>query len=223
MTSSPRCGEPLRFLLGSSASVRVVSTRLLRYFRGGSSANEQLTALVAAALVLLLAVEGATLLRIQALLTVHAFVGMLLIPVVALKLAATGWRTVRYYRRAEEYVRRGPPRLVLRVLVAPVVILSTLVLFGTGVALLAVDKTHGELVALHQASFIVWLGATGVHVLAHLPGATRALRRRLPGLGMRIALVGATLAAGVAVASATLPAADRLQDAASGYVGVDGH
>jgi len=62
---------------------------------GGSAGNRQLTALVAAILVLLLAIEGATLLRLGSLLTVHAFVGMLLIPIVALKLASTGWRMLR--------------------------------------------------------------------------------------------------------------------------------
>jgi hypothetical protein len=46
---------------------------------GGSAGNEQLTAAVALVLLVLLAVEGATLLRLGSLLTVHAFVGMLLI------------------------------------------------------------------------------------------------------------------------------------------------
>ena len=57
----------------------------------------------------------------------HAFVGMLLIPIVALKAASTAWRFMRYYGRGEEYVRRGPPHIVLRALVAPVLVLSTLV------------------------------------------------------------------------------------------------
>ena len=124
--------------------------------------NEQLTAAVALLLVLL-AIEGATLLHIRSLLSVHAFIGMLLIPVLALKLASTGWRMLRYYRRSDDYVRRGPPHLVLRVLVAPVIVLSTFVLFATGVGLLVVDKTEGALVGLHKASFIVWVGATAVH------------------------------------------------------------
>jgi pilus assembly protein TadC len=93
----------------------------LRWGRsGGSAGNEQLTAIVATILIVLLAVEGATLLNVRSLLTVHAFVGMLLIPVVALKLGSTGWRMLRYYRRREKYVRRGPPHVALRVLVAPV-------------------------------------------------------------------------------------------------------
>jgi hypothetical protein len=56
----------------------------MRRFSGGSDGNEQLTAIIATLLLVLLAIEGATLLNLQSLLTVHAFVGMLLIPVVAL-------------------------------------------------------------------------------------------------------------------------------------------
>ena len=83
--------------------------RLRKLFAGGSGANEQLTAVLATLLLPLLAIEGATLLRITSLLDVHAFIGMLLIPVVAAKLFSTGWRMARYYRGAEEYVLRGPP------------------------------------------------------------------------------------------------------------------
>jgi hypothetical protein len=198
-------------------------TRLKRLFAGGSAGNEQLTAVVAAILVLLLAVEGATLLQLGSLLTVHAFVGMLLIPVVVLKLASTGWRMLRYYRHADEYVAHGPPHVVLRVLVAPVIVLSTLVLFGTGVLLLAFDETHGTLVGLHKASFIVWGGATGLHVLAHVLKLPHALRSRAPGVALRAAVVTAAVLGGVVLAVATLPAADRLQDSASSHFGLDAH
>ena len=47
---------------------------------GGSGGNEQLTAVVATLLLVLLAIEGATLLDLGSLLTVHAFVGMLIVP-----------------------------------------------------------------------------------------------------------------------------------------------
>jgi hypothetical protein len=195
--------------------------RIRRLFAGGSAANEQLTALVASVLLLLLAIEGATLLQIQSLLTVHAFVGMLLIPLVALKLASTGWRMLRYYRRAEEYVRLGPPHVVLRVLVAPVVVLSTIVLFATGVALLLLDQTHGTIVGLHKASFIVWVGAMSVHVLTRAAKLPRVLRHRLSGAALRVAVVSGAVLAGVLLALATLPAADRLQDRASSHLGFD--
>jgi len=195
--------------------------RIERMRAGGSAGNRQLTALVAAILVLLLAIEGATLLRLGSLLTVHAFVGMLLIPIVALKLASTGWRMLRYYLGADEYTRHGPPPLLLRALVAPVLIVSTVVLFATGTALLVLDQTEGTLVGLHKASFIVWLGAAAVHVLAHASKLPRLLRTRAAGVGLRIALVVGAVAAGCVVAVATLPAADGLQDRASAHVHLD--
>lgn len=199
----------------------MIVSRLKRVFVGGSAGNEQLTLAVAALLIVLLAVEGATILRIGSLLTIHAFVGMLLIPVVALKLASTGWRMLRYYQRGEEYVLRGPPHIALRMLVAPVLVLSTLLVFGTGVALLALDQRHGTLVGLHKASFLVWTGAFGVHVLAHLLELARLRRVRIPGALLRVALATASVAAGLVLALETLPAADRLQDHATAHVGFD--
>jgi hypothetical protein len=189
---------------------------------GGSAGNEQLTAVVAALLMLLLAVEGATLLQLGSLLTVHAFVGMLLIPIVGLKLGSAGWRMLRYYQGGEGYVRRGPPHALLRTIVGPIVIVSTLVLLGTGVALLVLGRTGGTIVGLHKASFFVWLGATGIHVLAHVLKLPRVLRARVPGVGRRIALVAASVVAGAVVATVTLPQADRLQDRATAHVGLDG-
>jgi hypothetical protein len=192
-----------------------------KLFAGGSDANEQLTAVVAMLLLPLLAVEGATLLNLRSLLGVHAFVGILLIPVIALKLASTSWRMLRYYRGSEEYVLRGPPHLALRMVVAPVLIASTIMLFGTGVWLLAVDQTHGTLVGLHKASFVVWVGALGLHFLSRALPALRAVRRHVPGLSLRLGLATLSLVAGIALATATLPAVDHLQDNVSGHVGFD--
>jgi hypothetical protein len=198
-------------------------SKLRRLFPGGSGANEQLTAIVAMLLLPLFLVEGVTLLNLTSLLTVHAFVGILLIPVIATKLASTSWRMLRYYRGSEEYVLRGPPHLMLRMVVAPVLIASTILLFGTGVWLLAVDQTEGTLVGLHKASFVVWAGAFGLHVLSRLLPALRAPRRRVPGLSLRVGVATLSVVAGLAVAMATLPAVDHLQDQVSGHVGFDAH
>jgi hypothetical protein len=195
--------------------------RPLRFLRGGSDGNEQLTAIVGSLLIVLLAVEGATLLDLRGLLTVHAFVGMLLVPVVVLKLGSTGWRMARYYLRGEEYTRRGPPHIFLRALVAPLTVVTTVVLFATGIALLALGQTEGTLVGLHKAAFILWLPVTAVHVLARLPRLGDALRQRLAGTSARIAIGGAALVAGLALATLTLPAADHLQDEVSAYAGID--
>jgi hypothetical protein len=159
----------------------------------------------------------------RSLLTVHAFVGVLLIPVVAVKLGSTGWRMLRYYVGADEYVRRGPPHLLLRAIVAPVLVASTIVLFGSGVGLLVLGQREGALVGLHKASFLVWLGTTTVHVLTRMFRLPRAIRRPSPGLALRLGTVGASLVTGLALATVSLPAVDHLQDSVSAHIGVDAH
>jgi hypothetical protein len=94
-------------------------------------------------------------------------------------------------------------------------------LFATGVALLVRHQSDGVILTLHKASFVVWLGATGVHVLAHLAKVARTLRTRVPGTAARLGLVGAVLASGALLAVATLPAADQLQDRATARIGLD--
>jgi hypothetical protein len=49
----------------------------------------------------------------------------------------------------------------------------------------------------------------------------RALTRRVPALTFRMAAATLSVVAGVAVATATLPAIDHLQDDVSGHVGFD--
>ena len=82
-------------------------------------------------------------------------------------------------------------------------------------------QTEGTLVGLHKASFIVWLGAAAVHVLAHVSKLPSLLRTRAAGHGLRMALVAGAVAAGLTIAVATLPAADQLQDRASVHVHLD--
>jgi hypothetical protein len=104
-----------------------------------------------------------------------------------------------------------------------VLVVSTILVLATGVALLVLDQTQGTLVGLHKASFVVWAGAFGVHVLAHVLKLPRALSARLPGAALRIVLVVGTLSAGAAIAVATLPAANKLQDSATAHFGFDDH
>jgi hypothetical protein len=189
--------------------------------RANPGGNEQLTAFAGILLIVFLAVEGATLLDLRALLSVHAFVGMFLLPIVALKMGSTGWRMARYYLGRDEYVERGPPAWPLRVFIAPLVVASTFVLFGTGLYVLATHEVQGTAVGLHKASFVVWLLSTSVHVLARLVRMRDALRARYPGLVLRLGVVAVTVAAGAAVATLTLPGADHLQDRMSAQVGFD--
>jgi hypothetical protein len=50
---------------------------------------------------------------------------------------------------------------------------------------------------------------------------SEALRRRYPGLGVRLGIAAATLVAGAVVAVGTLPGADQLQDQMTAQVGFD--
>lgn len=186
---------------------------LRRLFRGGTDGNERLTANAAVVLIVLLAVEGATLLSLRSLLPVHVFVGMLLIPLVGLKLASTGYRFLRYYRRAPEYVAKGPPMLVMRMLVAPLLVATTAALFASGVALIVLRPGSDLILNIHKASFILWIGATSIHVLVYVRRLPPLLRRdSTPGLVLRAALVGGVLMAGVLLAVATYPLADPWYD-----------
>ncbi len=180
----------------------------------GTAGNERLTGITGLVLVLLLAAEGVTILFLGPLVLEHIFIGMLLIGPAALKLGSTGYRFARYYARSPRYRRRGPPHPALRAL-APLVVLSTVGVLATGVALVALGHGHGGLLAAHKASFVVFIVATGVHVLAYavrMAGLSLAELRprrdaRLRGRGARSALVLASLAAGLALAVATLPMA----------------
>jgi len=181
--------------------------RYRRRILGGAVGNARLTALSGALLLVLLAVEGATIPFLRSLLSVHIFVGMLLLGPVALKLASTGYRFARYYSQAREYVEAGPPAPLMRVLVAPVLVISTLTLFTTGVLLIA-SPQRGAVLGLHKASFVVWLIACGIHVLAYgLRTARELFAERVEGGLLRAGLVLAALAVGVTVAVATYPLA----------------
>lgn len=173
--------------------------------------NERLTGTNGLVLLVLLAAEGATIPFVRQWLTIHIFLGLLLIPPVLLKLVSTGWRFTRYYLRDAEYVRRGPPHPFLRLLVAPVIVASTAVLFGTGVALVLVHPRDGLIIGLHKASFVVWFGAMSLHVLAHVLKLPRLVRpdytHRSAGAYVRQLTIAAALVAGVVLAVAALPAA----------------
>jgi hypothetical protein len=173
----------------------------------GAAANARLTAVVGAILLVLLAAEGATIPWIGQLLTPHVFLGLMLIPPVALKMASTGWRFVRYYRRDPAYVELGPPHPFMRFLVAPVTVLTTITLFGTGI-LLVVEHPHGgAILALHKVSFIVWFGAMSLHVLGHVRSLRPEIMVRLPGRVLLGGVIALAIAAGVAFAMLELPAA----------------
>lgn len=171
----------------------------------GVESNARLTGSTAAVLLLVLAAEGFTVLRVRALLTPHVFIGMLLIPPVLLKIGSTGWRFVRYYRGSPAYRRKGPPPALLRLL-GPVVVILTLVVLASGVGLvIGPHSLRHTLLFVHKASFVLWFGAMTVHVLGHLVETARLApkdwvyrtRHDVAGTGARRWALAASLVAGV--------------------------
>ena len=161
--------------------------------REGVEANTRLTASTSAVLLLLLAAEGFTILRIHGLLSAHVFIGMLLIPPGVMKIGSTSYRFARYYLGSPAYRQGGPPPPALRVL-GPFVVVLTLAVLSTGVALLlAQPSLRPTLLSLHKASFVVWFGVMAIHVLGHMADTTkvapldwmRRTRRLVTGASLR--------------------------------------
>ncbi|HUA12121.1 MAG TPA: hypothetical protein VMA83_08970 [Solirubrobacteraceae bacterium] len=178
-------------------------------FAGGVDGNELLTISTGAVLFVLLAALGVTILMVGTLIEEHLIIGLVLIPPVALKLASTGWRFTKYYTHDEEYVEKGPPQLFLRLL-APLVVLTTIVVFASGVVLLFEGPhAHNTMFLIHKVSFFAWLAVTALHVLAHLPemqGGLRAdwgsrnFREDIPGRSGRGIALASAIVLGVVLA-----------------------
>jgi hypothetical protein len=188
---------------------------------GGPAGNAKLTAWTGLVLLVLVVVEVITVLDVRGMLSWHVAVGSVLVPVALLKTGSTGWRFVRYYAGYRQYREAGPPPTMLRIL-GPLVVLSTLGLLGTGLALIVLGPTSGrrplatvfgqglDVLTLHQALFIVFAVVTGLHLLARILPAvslvldrhqrTGAERPALPGARRRTTLLMVAVLAGIVTA-----------------------
>ena len=185
---------------------------------GGVEGNARLTGAAGAVLFFILAVEGLTVLQIKQLISWHVFLGLLLVPLVMLKTATTGYRFTHYYNGDPPYRRKGPPIAILRI-TGPLLVLSTFMLLGTGIALVALGRTVGhQYLWLHKATFFLWAALIAIHVLGHLR-ETRTLaladwrdrwrgarehRVAVAGAGTRLTVLVVTLAVGVALGIVSL-------------------
>jgi hypothetical protein len=183
----------------------------------GVEGNARLTGGAGAALFVILAVEGVTILQIKQLISVHVFVGMLLVPLFLLKTATTSYRAAHYYTGDPSYRRKGPPLPILR-FTGPLLVLSSLALLGTGIALIALGRNVGhQYLWLHRATFFVWGALIAVHVLGHLRETATLTaadwqernwsgeaEHRLAGARARLSLLVVTLAVGTVLGIASL-------------------
>ena len=169
--------------------------------------NERMTTLAGAVLLVLIVVELVTVPTLRALLSVHVFVGVLLAGPLAVKIGSTGYRFLRYYTGSPAFVRKGPPRLALRVL-SPLILAATLVVIGSGIGLLVTGPTQaGPLRIVHVLSTLIWLPVIATHVFAYIRRVPRSLAddwsnhptEQAPGRGLRLGVnLGALLAGGIA-------------------------
>ncbi len=211
--------EPLGDLI-ATASGRTHRDDPVRGRTGGPAGNARLSSWTGLVLLVLLAVEGATLLALGSLLGVHILVGAVVVPPVLLKTATTGWRFLRYYSGDRDYRLAGPPPLLLRIL-GPLVIVSTLAVLGSGLGLVVMGADGPRplvgagglavsMTTLHKASFIVWFAAMTAHVLARTVPALKAVgsaqsrSRQVSGGPGRLAVLGVSLSAGVLLGVLTL-------------------
>ncbi|HEY5351399.1 MAG TPA: hypothetical protein VIK57_03000 [Streptosporangiaceae bacterium] len=183
---------------------------------GGAEGNERLTASTGAVLLVLFAAEGFTVLSIHQMITVHFFLGMLLIGPVALKAGSVIYRFARYYSGAREYRRKGPPAPLLRLL-GPFVLITSLGVIGTGVMLAFTGTAAGPWLFLHKAFFVLWFGVMTIHVLTYVwrlprligadlrgPAGFNRARGVLAGRATRWLLLTASIVCGLLIAAMTV-------------------
>lgn len=181
--------------------------------RDPTEGNARLTGSTAAVLLVLLAAEGVTILQVGRLVTPHVFIGMLLVPPILLKMGSTLWKFARYYLGAPAYRQKGPPLLILRLL-GPFVVVLTLTVVASGIALLlAPFNWRSTLLLVHKASFILWLGAMALHVLGHLVDTARLAprdwlrrtRHQVDGASARQWAIATSLVLGLILAVVVVP------------------
>jgi hypothetical protein len=173
--------------------------------------NERLTAMTGAVLLVLFVAECLTLLNLGHYVTLHVFLGMLLIGPVSLKIGSVLWRFTRYYTGSAGYLRKGPPGPVQRV-TGPFVILTTVAVLATGVMLIIKGSgpNTGQWDQLHHEAFLLWALFMVIHLASYLPKLPRLLAGRasqaqhaLAARATRWLLLCGALAAGLVLALAT--------------------
>ncbi len=193
----------------------VGSSSLRGLFQGGTTGNELLTTVTGAVLIALLAVIGITIIRLTPLLSVHLFVGLVLVGPLLLKLASTGYRFVCYYTGNQRYRSKGAPPMPLR-LIAPILVISTVTVMGSGIALLFLGpQSRDTLLPIHKISFFIWIAFTSLHVLGHLPTLWQGLRadygpavlqgQATDGRAGRVLSLASALVLGAAIAILLIP------------------
>lgn len=190
-------------------------TRTNRKQHPGVVGNERMSALAGSVLLVLIIAEIVIAAQLHALLPVHIFVGVLLTFPLLVKMGSVGYRFLSYYAGIPAYVRKGPPRLELRLL-APLLLIASVSLVTSGITLALLGPTNAWFVwvlRLHALSVICWLPLLALHVGAHIwrvprlisadwqKRASRVRKQR----GWRYGIIIVALLAGASAAALFLP------------------
>ena len=137
----------------------------------------------------------------------HIFLGILLAGPLVVKLCSTGYRFFRYYTKSPEFVKSGPPNIVLRVL-APFLVVITILVFISGFGLVFGGGINEELfLEIHAVSVSLWLPLLAVHIYAYIRKAAGQIaydwssksKYRVPGREGRLGLnITALILSGIA-------------------------
>lgn len=112
---------------------------------------------------------------------VHFLVGFMLMPLIAIKLASTGYRFGRYYTRGRAYRSAGPPRPLLR-LIAPLLISSAVILVVSGVEMWSYRNQLGlPWTAIHNTAAFTFVTVLVIHIALHVRDAHREAAADLAG------------------------------------------
>lgn len=177
----------------------------------GVRSNLRLTAVVGVLMLVPLVVVSLTGLAFDQFWRVHYFAGFLVVPLLLVKLGSTGWRMARYYLGNPRYRAAGPPRPLLRVM-APLFVVSTIVLFVSGIVMWFAHSRLQPWSTLHTDSAVVFAITGSIHVLAYVRRAgtetaaelSRRRRDAIPRRARRRGAMIATLAVGLVLAVVTI-------------------
>jgi hypothetical protein len=175
--------------------------------------NEALTSWTGLLLLPLLGLVGLTGVAFGSLWRAHFVVGILLVPVIGMKLATTTYRAVRYYTGSKKYRAAGPPELPARLL-APILIAVTVIAMWSGIVMWLNNTQDRPWSTIHTDAVVIMGGLVGVHVLMYIPKALRSVFRDLSHVrqggrrtALRVSTVTAVLVVGIVVGFATQPSA----------------
>lgn len=169
--------------------------------------NKRMTAMAGTLLFVLIIVELVITANLRELLSEHIFIGFLLSGPLIVKMFSTGYRFFRYYTKSPNFVRAGPPNILLRFL-APFLVFITTLVFISGFGLVLGGHAYkGLFFKIHAASVALWLPLLAVHIYAYLRKAsgliaydwTRKAKYRVPGREWRLGInVAALIVSGIA-------------------------